>query len=203
MKQIKRYMMYIIGIQLGVIGIVLNTRTNIGVAAFASTFYALSNIAEIGLGTASMILYMILIIFQLIILRKFDIKVLLQIPYSLVFSILTDIYNSFIPSFSLPFAGSIILAIIACLFTSLGIYFQIHAHFILTPLEGLVNTISNVYQFRFDIVKNVVDLSMVLLTVTFCLTLRQPLYGIGIGTILSAIMIGRMLKIHQAIFQMN
>ena len=54
-KTIKRFLLFLIGINLLAIGIILNTRSDLGVAAFTSFFYALSKITGISLGNSSII----------------------------------------------------------------------------------------------------------------------------------------------------
>ena len=53
----KRAVWYIVGLNLIAATVVLNIRYNIGVAAFSSVMYAISEIYRISLGTASIICY--------------------------------------------------------------------------------------------------------------------------------------------------
>ena len=49
----------------------------------------------------------------------------------------------------------------------------------------------------FSKVKNVFDISLVLLTVLLCLVNQAPWYGIGAGTVVSALLLGRMIKLYE------
>ena len=49
----KRAVWYIVGLNLIAVAVVLNVRYNVGVAAFSSVMYAISEIYLISLGTAS------------------------------------------------------------------------------------------------------------------------------------------------------
>lgn len=193
----KRWFIFILGIQFLAIGVIFNTRTGLGVAAFTSVFYAISQIYGISLGTASILMYIVLIAAQTILLRKISPAVMLQIPFSLVFGCITDVYDSIIPFHDLPVVPSFFLLFTAFVFTSLGVYLTVQCNLVVTPVEGIVNTISQVFRFNFSIVKNVFDLSMIAITVVLCLILKQPIIGIGIGTVLSAVMIGRLISIYQ------
>ena len=51
----KRAVWYIVGLNLIAVAVVLNVRYNVGVAAFSSVMYAISEIYRISLGTASII----------------------------------------------------------------------------------------------------------------------------------------------------
>ena len=54
----KRAVWYIVGLNLIAAAVVLNVRYNVGVAAFSSVMYAISEIYRISLGTASIICYL-------------------------------------------------------------------------------------------------------------------------------------------------
>ncbi len=198
--KMKRWLIYILGIQFLAMGIICNTRTGLGVAAFTSLFYALSEIYNISLGMGSILLYFILIIIQIILLRKLTLSVVMQIPFSFVFGYITDFYDYFIPFHHLTIYQSFLLLMVGFVLTSLGVYMTVQCNIVVTPVEGIVNTISQVFEIDFSLVKNMFDVSMVCLTIMMCLILRKPIIGIGIGTILSALFIGRMISIYQKKF---
>ena len=89
-KNVNRWIIYILSINILALGIILNTRTDLGVAAFTNLFYAFSKVNNISLGTASIILYLILIIVQICLVRKLTITIFLEIPFSLIFGYISD-----------------------------------------------------------------------------------------------------------------
>lgn len=191
----KKWVIYILGIQLLAIGIILNTRTRLGVAAFSSIFYALSNIFDISLGQASMILYVFLILFQVILYKKMTRLILLEIPFSIVFSFITDFYDGMIGFQGLPAVQTILLLAAAQIANSLGVYLTVRCQIAVSPVEGIVSAISDVFELKFSKVKNGFDLSMILITVIMCILLHCPVYGIGIGTVISAVAVGRLISV--------
>lgn len=196
----KKWVIYLLAIQSLALGIVLNTRTNLGVAAFSSIFYAISQITGISLGTASMLLYFILIIVQIILLRKITLPIILEIPFSMVFGLLTDLYNTILPHMELSIITSLLLLALALTLTSIGVYFTVRCQIVANPVDACVQTISSQFQKPLSITKNCFDLSMILITIIMCLVLRQPIYGIGIGTIISALVVGRIISVWQKLF---
>lgn len=74
-KNVNRWIIYILSINILALGIILNTRTDLGVASFTSLFYAFSKVKNISLGIASIILYLILIIVQICLVRKLTITI--------------------------------------------------------------------------------------------------------------------------------
>lgn len=183
------------GIQLLAIGIILNTRTQLGVAAFSSVFYALSKIFNLSLGQASMILYVFLILFQVILYKKMTRLILLEIPFSIVFSFITDFYDGLIGFQGLPAVQTILLLAAAQIANSLGVYLTVRCQIAVSPVEGMVSAISDVFRLKFSKVKNGFDLSMILVTVVMCILLHCPIYGIGIGTVISAVAVGRLISV--------
>lgn len=193
----KKWFIYFLGIQLLAIGIICNTRTQLGVAAFSSVFYALSVIFRISLGQASMILYIILILLQIILLKKVTRIILLELPFSVVFSVVTDFYDYCLGFYNLSPMQKFLLLCAALLANSLGVYLTVQCGIAVSPVEGMVSTISDVFHMDFSKVKNGFDLSMILITIIMCLLLQEPVHGIGIGTIVSAIIVGRLISIWQ------
>lgn len=67
---IKRILLYILGMNIMAIGIVLNTRTDLGVAAISSVPFAYSILLNMSLGLATFILHIIFILVQCFLLKN-------------------------------------------------------------------------------------------------------------------------------------
>ena len=199
-KNVNRWIIYILSINILALGIILNTRTDLGVAAFTNLFYAFSKVKNISLGIASIILYLILIIVQICLVRKLTITIFLEIPFSLIFGYITDFYDSLIKIRCSNLLSAYLLLLIAIIFVSLGVYFSVSCNLIATPVESTVKTISQVYNLKFSLVKNVFDITMIIMTLLLCLVLQVPVYGIGMGTVLSALLVGRFISGYQYLF---
>ena len=63
----------------------------------------------------------------------------------------------------------------------------------MTPVDGLVLSISEVFHRPYSLCKNIFDISMILATIIICLVCRSSIYGIGLGTVFSAFYIGRVI----------
>ena len=92
----KKYFIYFLGLNLIAFAVVLNVRFDLGVAAFSSVMYSISQIYNISLGTASIICYLIFVIIQCILSKKITVTFILEIPLSFAFGWLTDLYDSYI-----------------------------------------------------------------------------------------------------------
>lgn len=67
---IKRFVLYLVGLNLIAAAVVLNIRYALGVAAFSSVMYSISEIYHISLGTASIICYLVFVLIQCILSKK-------------------------------------------------------------------------------------------------------------------------------------
>ena len=193
----KRFIFYIIGLNLIAMAVVLNIRYDLGVAAFSSVMYSISEIYRISLGTASIICYLIFVLIQCILSKKVTWTYFLEIPLSFAFGFLTDLYDLTIFNIVLPFFLRLILFILTMFVTAMGVFLCVKTDVVLTPTDGIVKTISEVFRLPFSAVKNAFDISLVAASVLLCLGNHTKLYGIGLGTILSAFCIGRIIKIYE------
>ena len=126
---------------------------------------------------------MILIIVQICLVRKLTITIFLEIPFSLIFGYIIDFYDSLIKIRCSNLLSAYLLLLIAIIFVSLGVYFSVSCNLIATPVESTVKTISQVYNLKFSLVKNVFDITMIIM-----------------GTVLSALLVGRFISGYQYLF---
>lgn len=197
----KRVFIFFLGINLLAIGVILNTKSLLGVGSINTLPYSLAVILNTSLGTITVGIYIIFIIIQLLLVKKMDIKILLQFPFSFLFGFLIDIYNNILKfQVNILYMQYIILTF-AILLTAMGAFLMIKSNIVLNPSDGIVNTIANVYNRSFAYTKNIFDLSMVVLTIFICLFTKGYIIGIGIGTILSALFIGRCVSLYQCLFK--
>lgn len=193
----KRFIIYIAGLNLIAAAVVLNIRYDLGVAAFSSVMYAVAEIYHISLGTATIICYLIFVSMQCVLSKRITLTYALEIPLSFAFGLLTDLYDFIIPDFSLALVPGALCFFLTMFVTALGVFLCVKSRLILTPVEGIVQTISDVFKFPFSMVKNVYDVSLVAISALLCIAYGAPFYGIGAGTVLSAFAIGRIIKIYE------
>ncbi len=199
----KRIIYFLLGVNILAIGLILNTKSGLGVSAINSVPYSISQMTSLSLGNATFCIYIIFIILQTILLKKIDIKVLLQFPFSLVFSYLLDLYDYLLPFDFEAMAPRFILLFFAIILTALGAYLMVVADIVLNPADGMVNTLTKVTKKQFGLVKNCFDLTMICVTIIICMVVKGYLIGIGIGTIFSAIFIGRCISLYQKYLKLH
>lgn len=197
---IKRFIVFVVGMKVLAIGIILNTKSLLGVGSINTLPYALANILSVSLGTMTTMVYLVFIIIQLILLKRFDLQVIIQLPFSFIFGYLIDFYDLFFSYEPTAFYMQIVILIIAIVLTALGAFLMVLGDIVLNPADGLVHTIGKVTNKDFGFVKNIADLVFIVLTVVICLVTKGYILGIGIGTVVSAIFIGRFVALYQNIY---
>ena len=196
----KRLGLYFLGILILGFGIVLNTKTGLGVAAINSVPFGISEMTNLSLGMATTILYIIFVGVQLLIYQKLDFKVLLQIPFSYFMGYVLDFYNNLLNFTVTSLPVALVLLAIAILATALGAYVVVTLDLIPNPADGMVKALSQVIDKEFGKTKLLFDRGMMLVTIITTYCLAGKIIGIGIGTILSAGFIGQIIVIYNRYF---
>lgn len=153
----KRLGLYFLGILILGFGIVLNTKTGLGVAAINSVPFGISEMTNLSLGMATTILYIIFVGVQLLIYQKLDFKVLLQIPFSYFMGYVLDFYNNLLNFTVTSLPVALVLLAIAILATALGAYVVVTLDLIPNPADGMVKALSQVIDKEFGKTKLLFD----------------------------------------------
>ena len=193
--KMKKYGYYILGMNVLALGITLNTLSGLGVGAFSTLPHAISRITFLTFGQANIVFYLIFVLLQIIIEKQIKTTFLLEIPFSFIFGFLVDFYQYLIPIFQTNIIMQIILLLLGNTCCALGVFLMILSHLVMTPVDGLVLSISQTFHQKYSLCKNLFDISMITITIVVCLLCGKPIYGIGIGTVFSAFYIGRVIGV--------
>lgn len=194
---LSRIPIYIAGAVLLGFGIVLCVRSEMGVSPINSIPYVISHIVPLSLGTISILFYLVNIILQLILSKRKDyLGIILQLPVSLLFGLVIDMWDALLPS-----AGSIWMRIL-CLcgslfFTAFGIMLIVAMHLVPDPPTGTVQVISHITGKEIGTIKVIYDCSCVVISLLTGFLGTHQIVGFGIATIVSALCIGRVLALLQ------
>ena len=180
----KRLINYLIGLNVLVLGITLNTRSLLGVSAFTTLPYALKEMTPISFGVVNIMLYMVLVVAQLLIERKLKMDMLLEVPFSFIMGYILDLYQIIIPASSESLGLRIVILLAGNICIAFGVYTMVQSHLVLAPVDGVILSISNHYNKAYSLCKNCFDITMIAATIILCLVTRSPLYGICVGRII-------------------
>ena len=156
--------------------------------------YAFKEMTPISFGVANIMLYMVLVVAQLLIERKLKMDMLLEVPFSFIMGYILDLYQIIIPASSESLGLRIVILLAGNICIAFGVYTMVQSHLVLAPVDGMILSISSHYNKAYSLCKNCFDITMIVLTIVLCLVTRSPLYGIGVGTIFSALCVGRIIK---------
>ena len=188
-----RIPMYFVGLFIMTIGIALSVKSNLGVSPVSSIPYTMTCVWGIEMGKATIIFHAVLVLIQILILRKrFKPINLLQVVVGIVFGYFTTFCNylaSFLPSTD-NIVMRIVLMLVSTVFIAVGIFFYLPANLIPLAGEGVMQAVSDVTHIEFAKVKIGVDCSMVIISVITCLICIHSLGSVGAGTVIAAFLVG-------------
>lgn len=173
-------------------GITLNTKTLLGVSPILSIPNCLSVLWGRDLGTLVTLLYLTFVLLQLPLKgRRFGLLDLLQFPVSILSGWLVGLYNA---NLNILHPSSILrvgLLALATLLTGAGICLTVNMDLAPNPADGLVGSLSQATGRSLGLCKNLFDLACVGIAVALGLLLGGQVVGIGVGTVVSMLLTGR------------
>ena len=200
----KRLAIYIFGLFLMTIGIGFSIKADLGVSPVSSIPYTVTLITGIEMGKATILFHIVLILLQILILRKaFQLKNLGQLPVALMFGYFTTFSNylmTFLPSPD-NYAIRLMFLLISILFVAVGIFLYLPPDVIPLAGEGAMQAISQTSGIAFPKVKIGFDITMVVISGITCYFVLHGLGSVGLGTIVSAVLVGTVLSIIARFFK--
>ena len=185
---IKRFTIYFLGLFIMTIGIGMSVKSNLGVSPVSTIPYTITLIYGIEMGRATILFHIMLVLLQILILRKdFKIKNLLQVFVGVAFGYLFRIIFLFIS--------------IICV--SLGILLYMSSDLVPLACEGIMQSVSYKTKIEFSKCKIGFDVTMVVISAVTCYISLNKLGSVREGTVISAICVGMVLKILTKCFKNN
>ena len=208
---IVRIMIYLAGLVILALGITLNVKTGLGVSPIISVAHVFAVIFSLPIGDAAFCLYTVFVIAEICIhihlhrtdntlpIKSIIIKDILQLPLSLVFTRVMNIFEYMIPQLDqLPdtaffgtFGGRILALLFAIAATGIGAAASLDMRIVPNPGDGIVQAISDLSGKETGLVKNIFDGFNVALSIMLGLLFAKGIVGIGIGTIIAFLGVGR------------
>lgn len=215
-----RIIFYICGLLILALGIILNTKSGLGVSPIISVSYCTSEITGLNFGNMTFLLYGIFVIIELILhtfsyiknknhssksdssKKKLSVTLLtdiLQFPLSLVFTRFMNLFSDLIPT-PTEILSQFMVLLLGIIFTGIGAAMSLNMRIIPNPGDGIVQAISDYIGKSVGFTKNCFDLTNICITTIICLIFAQKLIGIGIGTIISVFGVGRVIALFNHLF---
>lgn len=196
-KKCIRCICFMLGILINSFGIAFITKAALGTSPISSLPYVLSKKFPLTLGQFTFVMNMIFILMQIFLLKKdFQKRQLLQIGVNVIFSAFIDISMNMLDVFAPSGTSAQILSLLAgCVILAMGISIEVAPNVLLVPGEGVVKAISAVSRKRFGTVKVVFDTTLITLSFILSLLFFHRLNGLGIGTVISALAVGKIVNL--------
>lgn len=174
------------------LGVVLMLYSGTGISAISSMTYALSQVMpEVSLGTWTYIFQGALVCSLMIMRKKFVPQYLLSFVVGFGFGVMVDVHKSwvqFLPT-TAPFRLLYFVASYCILCT--GIALSNRCKMPIIPTDLFPKELSEITGIKFSKIKMSFDLICVITTVILTISFFGGIRGLGVGTVISALMMGK------------
>ena len=196
-KKINRYLIYLISLFIISLGASLSIKANLGTSPLICLPYVCSLIVNLSLGVVIFVITVIYILIQIILLgRDFEKRQYLQFIIGSIFSFFVD-FSLMLVNFINPsnYISQLLLLLISCVVIAFGVLLEIQTEVVYLPPDGIIVAIAKVLNKEFSKVKLYVDTSMVVMSAILSFVFLGYLVGVREGTVISALIIGPIVKI--------
>ncbi len=191
----RRIPQYILGLVLMAVGLVFIKRLNLGISPISSVPDAISSVTPFTLGNVTIAFHVLCVIGQIVVNRRPTIKIILTLPLAIAFGYLIDLCM-LIMNYSIePFWLRIVLLVPGIIISALGVVLIVGADLMLPAPDAFMRTISAVYKLPLSRVKMCGDIIWVVTSAVIDLSCTGTLHSVGIGTVCTAIFVGRCIGI--------
>lgn len=204
-KKRLRILVYVVGMFILALGLTLNTKANLGVSPIISVPYSISQITGLNFGDLTFVVYAIFVIVQIIIHirlknHKRIASDILQLPLSLIFTRLLNIFTVYIPT-SQNLGTRFIILTFAIICTGIGAAMSLSMQIVPNPGDGIVQALAERFDKSVGITKNLFDCLNLSITLCISLFIAHQIVGVGIGTVIAVVGVGRVIALFHHIFE--
>lgn len=206
-----RLLVYLLGTVSLAAGLVLNTKTSLGVSAIISIPYSISQIWTLDFANVTLAAYCVFVLVQMLLhaikqrpgWKRLLLLDILQIPLSVIFTRFMNVFTAVIPDFATQFSGSFLgsfwgrflFLLLAVVLTGVGAAFTLYMRLIPNPGDGIVQAIADFTGMKIGDMKNIFDLCCIVFSTCLSLIFAHKVIGIGIGTLAAMLGTGRVIAL--------
>ncbi|MDO5847067.1 MAG: DUF6198 family protein [Methanocorpusculum sp.] len=187
-----RILLFGAGLYIMALGVSLSVAANLGTSPISCLPYVLSVVTSLSMGFMTFLMNIVLIILQMIILKRgFKVWYLLQLPGLLVFSLFIDLNNILLEGV-VPdlYAVQLPVMLLSCVVLAFGIALLLKADLIMMPGDALARAITQVSGKKFGVIKVALDVTLVAVAAAISLIFLQGIVGIREGSLAAALSVG-------------
>lgn len=204
-KKRLQILVYVVGMFILAIGLTLNTKANLGVSPIISVPYSISQITGLNFGDLTFVVYAIFVVVQIIIHirlknHKRIVSDILQLPLSLIFTRLLNIFSTYIPTAQNLGIRFIVLTL-AIICTGVGAAMSLSMQLVPNPGDGIVQSLVEGFNKSVGLTKNLFDCFNLCITLCISIFIAHQIVGVGIGTVIAVLGVGRVIALFHHIFE--
>lgn len=204
-KKRLQILVYVVGMFILAIGLTLNTKANLGVSPIISVPYSISQITGLNFGDLTFVVYAIFVVVQIIIHiqlknHKRIVSDILQLPLSLIFTRLLNIFSTYIPTAQNLGIRFIVLTL-AIICTGVGAAMSLSMQLVPNPGDGIVQSLAEGFNKSVGLTKNLFDCFNLCITLCISIFIAHQIVGVGIGTVIAVLGVGRVIALFHHIFE--
>lgn len=216
-EHVCRGILYIAGLLILALGIILNTKSGLGVSPIISVSYSIATITHSNFGNMTFLLYAVFVLVEIVLhsvmyckkteseqpgQRSLALQLgmdALQLPLSLIFTRCMNLFSAWIPEPGHHMAAQLLVLAAGIVCTGIGAAMSLNMRIIPNPGDGIVQAIADTVHKPVGLTKNCFDLFNICLTICVGLIFAHSLIGVGLGTVLSVLGVGRVIAAFNAI----
>lgn len=193
---ILKYLTFVLGLFFLSMGVDFIVISALGTTPISSINYVLSLNLPLTLGTATLLFNLIVIALEFWLVRgknnrKDILEILLQIPFSIIFSLFIDLNMAWISKLSpVNYLWSVTLLCAGCILQAIGVVLELKPNVAIMSAEGFVKYYCKRYHKDFGKVKVFFDVSLVTTAVILSLIFASRIDGVREGTLIAALSTG-------------
>ena len=187
----RRVAQYILGLVVMAMGVVLMKRVELGISPITAVPAAVSAITPFTLGNMTILLHALCVVGQIIVVRRVTLKSLLTMLVGVPFGYIIDGLMLLFDPGPLGLPWRIALLVVGLALSGLGVLLVVGSDLMLPAPDELSHTISEVFGKKLSNVKIVSDAIYVAIAVLVDLIFTRRVSTVGIGTVLSVLLVGR------------
>ena len=193
---VKRCIVLCLGLLIMALGVAFSIQAGLGTSPISSLPYVLSIITPLTVGKTTICMHCVLILLQIIILRKkYQPFQLLQLPVAIIFGYLTDLCVWIVERISYAYYWQQwILCVIGTALVALGVSLEVLSRVVTLAGEGLVLAVCRVLPLKFGNMKIAFDVTLVVIACVLSLIFLHNISGVREGTVFAALLVGTFSK---------
>ena len=175
---------YAVGLLFMAFGVAFSVNSGLGVSPVNSLPYVVSLVLGVDMGSCVIAVFCCYVLVQIVIYRR------------TLFGYFVDFAKAVVGDFALPtYPGQLIMLAVSMVFVALGVCLYMDAGLVNMPMEGMTNAIAErIVKKPFHDVKVAVDCLAVAAAILLSFVGLGGLEGIREGTLLCALLVGKMMK---------